>query len=158
MMYCDGVMEYESAYLAAFGAVKSFALENDQLSLLDESGAVILVFGKPQAPALEGSSWLVTQVGDTIVPATMVVTMSFENGEISGVAACNNYVAGFSQQEAQLTISEGSVTRMFCEGAGIMEMETAFLNSLAQVRSFEIQMGGLVLLDGSGAVIIYLRP
>jgi hypothetical protein len=39
-----------------------------------------------------------------------------------------------------------------------MEMETAFLNSLTQVRSFEIQMGGVVLLDGGGAAVIYLRP
>ena len=158
LMYCDGVMEYESAYLDAFGAVKSFELENDELSLLDENGAVVLVFGKSQAPTLEGSSWKVTQVGETIVPETMEVTLSFEDGKINGRAACNNYFGAFSQQGKQLTFSEAAATKMFCDGAGIMEMETAFLNSLAQVRSFEIQMGGLVLLDGSGMAVIYLRP
>jgi heat shock protein HslJ len=158
MMYCDGVMEYESAYLAAFGAVKSFALENDELSLLDESGAVVLVFGKPHAPALEGSAWKVTQVGETIVPESMEVTLSFVEGEISGRAACNSYFAGFSQQGRELTFSEAGATKMFCNEAGVMDVETAFLTSLAQVRSFEIQGGGLVLLDGDGAAVIYLRP
>lgn len=158
LMYCDGVMEYESEYLAAFGAVKSFALENDQLSLLDESGAVVLAFDKPQAPVLEGSSWQVTQVGDTSVPETMEITLSFRDGEISGRAACNSYFASYSQQAKQLTFGAAGATKMFCNEAGVMEMETAFLNSLAQVRSFEIQMGGLVLLDGEGAAVIYLRP
>ena len=47
LMYCDGVMDYETDYFAAFSVVKSFRLENDVLSLLDESSTVVLVFGKP---------------------------------------------------------------------------------------------------------------
>jgi heat shock protein HslJ len=46
MMYCDKGMEFETDYFAALGKIKSYQLENDQLSLLDESGNVVLIFIK----------------------------------------------------------------------------------------------------------------
>lgn len=88
MMYCEGVMDYEIEFLAAFSKVNSFRFENDALSLLDGSGAVILVFSKPQAaPALDGSTWKAIMVGETSVPEDIDVTMSFVNGQITGKAA-----------------------------------------------------------------------
>lgn len=159
MMYCDGVMEYETEYLVAFSQVKSFRLEDDKLSLLDASGAVLLVFGKPQAaPTLDGSSWNATQVGETLVPEGVEVSMSFAAGEVTGKAACNSYFAGYTQQEAQLRIENAGATEMYCMEEGVMELEGAFLSSLPKVTSFEIQMGGLVLLDESGAPLMYLKP
>ncbi len=46
MMYCDKGMEFETNYFAALGKIKTFQLEKDQLSLLDESGNVVLIFIK----------------------------------------------------------------------------------------------------------------
>ena len=159
MMYCEGVMEYEADYLAAFSKVKSFRLENDTLSLLDESGAVVLVFGKPQAaPALDGSTWKAIQVGETLVPEGVEVSLSFAGGEVTGKAACNGYFASYTQEGSQLSITNAGATEMFCMEEGIMELEQAFLGSLPNVRSFQIQMGGLALLDESGAALIYLKP
>ncbi len=43
-MWCEGLMDYESAYLAALGTVRSFMLNGDRLSLLDRSGNSALVF------------------------------------------------------------------------------------------------------------------
>ena len=44
MMYCEKGMEFETDYFAALGKITTFQLENDQLSLLDESGKVVLIF------------------------------------------------------------------------------------------------------------------
>jgi heat shock protein HslJ len=46
MMYCDKGMEFEADYYAALGKIKTFQLENDQLSLLDDTGNVVLIFIK----------------------------------------------------------------------------------------------------------------
>ena len=46
MMYCDKGMEFETDYLSALEKIKTFQLENDQLSLLDETGNVVLIFIK----------------------------------------------------------------------------------------------------------------
>lgn len=161
LMYCEGVMDYEAEYLQAFSNVKSFRLENEVLSLLDESGAVLLVFGKPQpAPVLDGSSWKAIQVGDTLVPDYVEVSLNFAEGQVTGKAACNSYFASYTQQEAQLSIEAPGATEMYCmdEANLIMPLEQAFLSSLPLVRSFAIQMGGLVLLDESGTALMYLKP
>ena len=159
MMYCDGVMDYETDYLAALGEVRSFRLENDVLSLVDESGAVRLVFGKPQAnPALDGTSWKAIQIGDVMVPEGIEVTVNFAEGQVTGRSACNSYFGNFSQQDAQLTIESIGMTEMFCTDEGVMDLEQAFLSRLAQVRSFQVQMGGIALLDANGAAVIYLKP
>jgi heat shock protein HslJ len=159
LMYCEGVMEYETSYLQAFNQVKSFQLENDQLSLLDENDNVLLVFGKPQAaPALDGTSWNATQVGDLPVPEGVTVSLNFAEGQLTGKAACNSYFAGYSQQEDRLTIENPGATEMYCEDEIRMELERAFLDILPNVRSFQIQMGGLVLLDESGMPLIFVRP
>jgi heat shock protein HslJ len=46
MMYCDKGMEFETDYFAALGKIKSYQLENDQLSLLDVTGNVVLIFNR----------------------------------------------------------------------------------------------------------------
>jgi heat shock protein HslJ len=46
MMYCAKGMEFETDYLAELGKIKTFQLENDQLSLLDDTGNVVLIFIK----------------------------------------------------------------------------------------------------------------
>ena len=46
LMFCEGIMEYETDYYAALGNVRSVKLENDRLSLLDDSGTVILLFSR----------------------------------------------------------------------------------------------------------------
>ena len=46
MMYCDKGMEFETDYLSALEKIKTFQLENDQLSLLDDTGNVVLIFIK----------------------------------------------------------------------------------------------------------------
>ena len=46
MMYCEGMMNYESDFFTALGSIRSFKLDTDRLSLLDDSGVVRLLFGK----------------------------------------------------------------------------------------------------------------
>lgn len=45
-MYCEGLMDYEADYLQALSEVKSFELNDDTMTLKNESGEAILVFRK----------------------------------------------------------------------------------------------------------------
>mgnify|MGYP001104981546 CR=1 FL=1 len=124
------------------------------LAAASGAGAVLLVFGKPQAaPSLDGTSWNATQVGDLPVPEGVTVSLNFVEGQLTGKAACNSYFAGYTQQEDRLSIESAGVTEMYCVEEGVMELEQAFLNILPKVRSFQIQMGGLVLLDENGKLL-----
>ena len=158
LMYCDGVMDYETGYTDALSTVQAFRLEGDRLSLLDESGAVVLVFGKPQATSLDGTSWKVTMVGESPVPEGIVITLGFAGGEATGKAGCNTYFASYTQKGAELSFGAAGSTKMYCGDEGVMELETAFLGSLEKVRRFEVQRGSLVLLDETGSAVVYLKP
>ena len=60
MMMCEqAVMDQESAYLAALGEAKTFAIQGDQLTLSGEDGAALAVF-QAQSQELSGSSWEAT--------------------------------------------------------------------------------------------------
>ena len=65
---------------------------------------------------------------------------------------------GQIEERKDQTFDQAGATEMYCEGAGIMEMEAAFLKSLPQVRSLEMKMGNLNLLDEAGAVVMTLKP
>lgn len=159
MMYCEGVMEYESDYLSAFGTVQSFLLEANTLSLLDASGQAILVFSNPQPfRDLTNTFWKAVMVGEISVPTDIEVTMNFADGQVNGKAACNNFFASYTQAEDLLSFSGAGTTKMACSETGVMELETAFLAVLESVHNFKFEMGSLVLMDGSGAILAYLEP
>jgi heat shock protein HslJ len=45
-MFCEGLMDFEGEYLLALSEVKSFEVNDDTLSLKNESGEATLVFSK----------------------------------------------------------------------------------------------------------------
>lgn len=158
-MYCDGLMDYESATYEALALVKTFELKNDVLRLKDASGVAILVYGAPQsAPNLAGTNWKVISVGEVQVAEGMEVTMLFQDAGIGGNSACNSYFADYTQDGASLTFGNAGSTMMYCEGEGIMAMETTFLSSLEKVRSFRFELGNLVFSDENGQTVIVLAP
>lgn len=158
LMYCDGVMDYESEYLRTLPLVVSYQFSDGRLELLDEAGAHLLVFGKPQAPSLEGTSWRVNQVGDRAVPDSMDVSMAFAEGKATGKSACNRYFASYVQNGESLTFNAAGASKMYCSEEGVMEMEAAFLQALDGVRLVRQSRFGLDLLDEQGNLLISLVP
>jgi heat shock protein HslJ len=157
-MYCEGLMDEESAVYAALAAVTSFELKDDTLTLRDAAGTALLVYGAPQpAASLAGTLWKVKWVGEREVPAALEMTMQFEDGRIAGKASCNNYFADYTQEGESLQFGMAGATMMYCEGEGIMDLETAFLKNLELVRSFRFELGRLVLLGENGEYLLVLE-
>jgi len=156
-MYCEGLMDYESATYNALSQVAKFTLKNDILTMLDAGGTALLVYSTPQAaPALEGTSWKAIMVGEQQIPEDREVTMVFENGNVGGTSACNSYSASYTQDGGSLKFGMAAVTMMYCDGEGVMDLEQTFLAGLDKVRSFQFEMGNLVLLDENGQYLVVL--
>lgn len=63
------------------------------------------------------------------------ITLSIEDNEIGGTAACNSYGGTAVVDREQLTVRELMQTEMACEGAGVMDAEAAYLDALLTVHS-----------------------
>jgi heat shock protein HslJ len=85
-------------------------------------------------------------VGD--VPLHASITITFEDGQASGQAACNSYGGAYDAGDDGALSFEGfAVTEMACEPE-LMALESAYLQKLADVTGFGIE--GVMGLSGEG--------
>jgi heat shock protein HslJ len=84
-----------------------------------------------------------------IIPAPQDgdITLLFqEDGNLSGVAGCNQYSAAYKIQNPSLMIGEISSTEMYCsEPPGIMELESRYLELLQQSQTVQLSGSQLTL-------------
>lgn len=90
--------------------------------------------------------WVVESIDGRAVAANSRTTLTFDpTGQIAGRAGCNRYTGAYSLQGAQLSVSGVTTTRMICVPA-LMDQEARFLGLLDQVRSYQLQRDGSLLL------------
>lgn len=63
-------------------------------------------------------------------------TLSFENGQVSGNAGCNNYGAKFTIKENSISIGLAMSTKMYCTN---MHIEKAFFDCLQSATYYKIK-------------------
>lgn len=118
-------------------------LQDDFLETLslEEQGRISLA-------DVEGVTWLLREIGLGEAPlADVPITITFENGTVSGFAGCNNFQADYRSQEAteipdDLVISPVLSTMMMCS-ALVMTQEDEFLAKLQGLDSFGFWLGDL---------------
>jgi polar amino acid transport system substrate-binding protein len=94
MMFCDGLMDQEAAFLSAMQSASSFKLETDQLQIVDDQGQVVVNFvplqpeGEATEPPAADDSWDRVQAAGKIVVGTAADYPPFESyvapGQIDG--------------------------------------------------------------------------
>lgn len=95
MMFCDGLMDQEQAFLAAMQSSSSFKLETEQLHILNEKGQVVVDFvpytaapEATQAPPSADNSWERVKAAGKIAVGTSADYPPFESyvgpGQIDG--------------------------------------------------------------------------
>jgi len=123
-------------------ATRTWTLENTQLT-----EGEMEVTGKLSLNILEGSNWHLTHINrQEPLPDDAEVTLSFNAGRVSGKSACNRYSAGIEEGDnpGDILIGPTMGTRMACPDH-LMEIESLYLNALAQVTSFSFYSGSLAL-------------
>jgi heat shock protein HslJ len=135
------------------------------LALIGILVLMVVVLNYPGAQANAGtaitqSNWTLQSLMDStgiLIPAlsgTEVTAVFDLEGRVSGNAGCNRYSAGFQSRDYGINITGTASTKMFCDGPGVMEQESAFLADLAKASSFRFSGSSLKFYDGSGKTVL----
>lgn len=121
---------------------------------------VILFFALSSDEDVEGRSWVVRSLGgsgSSVAPIDgTVISATFEDGTVSGIAGCNNYFAGYELDGDSITVGPAGSTLMFCgEPEGVMEQEQAYLALLQSADSVDVDGDTLTLSSGGSVVLTY---
>ncbi len=155
-MACPLAPEQESAYVAALGAAQSYQILGAQLEIAYDGG--VLVYTSLSLP-LENTLWRATLLNGLPVPeeveisALFVQTDEVGQGQVSGIAACNNYTAGYTVEDENITVGPASTTRKFCEEP-LNELEQGYLATLQTGETFQI-LGDQLSISSSEGIIVY---
>jgi heat shock protein HslJ len=130
----------------------------------DEAGTQ---FRSPQvnatADALSGTRWQLAAFRadgkDTPPVAGSQVTLEFlAGGNTGGNAGCNHYGGWYALNGDQITFKDLAQTEMACEGEGVMEQETRYLQALGKAAAFEIVADQLVITSAEGQPALEFSP
>lgn len=87
------------------------------------------------------------------------ITMTLEDDEIYGTAACNGYGGTFALDGSEFSIEDGlAVTEMACMPREVMDSEQAFLEALTRVETVELGDGALTLRGPDVELTFELLP
>jgi heat shock protein HslJ len=160
-MACETGMEQESLFFSALETITGYIVTEDGRLLLHYSSGTgtdeQLVFD-PQKPLIN-TQWVLTSYGDAGNPTPseqgVVTTALFSaDGTVNGSAGCNQYSAGYSTQDGQISITAPTSTMMACD-TGI-EQEYTYLTALENAENYRILGATLeISYAGGGGVLRY---
>lgn len=78
-----------------------------------------------------------------------------EDGSLSGTTGCNNFAGTYKVDGPDLTIQLGPMTRRACTDPALTAQEAALTTGLAQVTSYAVDGGSLVLKVGTAERFTY---
>ena len=104
-------------------AHKTYAVQDGRLVETTPAGGDLV---KVSAADLDGTSWTLLEIdGEELAPAEAEVTLSFQDGQVSGSGDCNDYTASFSLDEVNpfaMVIGPLTATEQACpDPAGAQE-------------------------------------
>lgn len=110
--------------------------------------------------SLEGTTWVMEAYLNSegvlagALPGSKA-TARFENGEVGGVASCNNYFGTYRFHGGdKLSVDIGGMTEMYCAPEELMAQEGEFLAALDKAASYVIAENKLQIEDVSGKGIL----
>ncbi len=128
--------------------------------------SVIVLIAQPAGshaatPAtLAGHSWTLTRLvvdGDEkILSSASPITLNFQAQDqaLSGSSGCNTYGASYTLTGNQIHITEMRSTLVFCEDAGVMDLEFAYTQALQRAESIRIDGDTLTMEGANGQIFM----
>jgi heat shock protein HslJ len=159
MMACpEPRMSVEQAFMAALGVTASYQISGDQLVLLNAEGGTVATFSVQVPASLTGGQWMATAYNNgrdavvSLLVDTQITALFSEDGQLTGSAGCNNYMAGYRVDGDTIAIEPAATTRKMC-AEDVMQQENAYLAALVMAQTFTIQGDTLELRSAEGALI-----
>jgi heat shock protein HslJ len=115
--------------------------------------------------ALEGTEWVLTSLnGQSLIEGTNI-TLSFDEGSLSGFAGCNGYGGGpdggevIATKDGSLTIPGLAITAQLClSPEGVMEQEQTYVETLTSATTYRMTDDGLEISDAAGeTTLVFAR-
>lgn len=157
MMLCtdDGIMEQETAYLAALEAATSFDVMGDQLIVTYGDGNVLTF---TRLSPLAGTAWELRSLNfeTPVLPETTVtLEFSFDNRAF-GSGGCNSFSSGYTTSEDSISFGMLISTLMACQD-DIMAQEMAYFAALEAATNFMLADDQLFITYGDGDQLTFAR-
>lgn len=164
MMACEeAVMQQEMNFLADLGDVTTYEISGNQLSMMDESGAVALTFTVDEPLAFVGTNWQVQSYNNgkgglvSSLNTELMTALYAADGTVSGFGGCNNYNGPYTTDGDGIQVGPLVTTRKAClEPETLMDDEAGYLAALQRVASYNIRGAELTMYDAEGArTVVY---
>ena len=158
-MYCDpeARMTQEGNYLTALQSASSFAIADEELTIENADGEVVLTFSVLDPTPLAGTTWKLKGYHDgksgfvSVLAGTEITAVFGEDGSVAGSAGCNNFRGSYEIDGSAMTFGPLITTRMACaDPEGIMDQESAYLTALGSANAYEITGNKLEITDPEG--------
>ena len=103
---------------------------------------------------LAGTRWQLVSYGETPVLMDSALSLIFgDDMRVSGYSGCNNYGSAYTVNEGAIAFEMAISTMMACKADGVMEQESAYLQALSTVTTYEIADDQLILTYEGGQLI-----
>lgn len=99
-----------------------------------------------------------TIAGKDVIGPPGRVTLSFREGRVSGRAGCNLYSGPVEYGKGAIKIGNLISTKMACAEPGLMQQESAYLNTLEGAQSYAARGDSLTIKTATGAIVYDSAP
>jgi heat shock protein HslJ len=160
--YAEDLMTQEGEYTSMFSWVSGFRIGDNHLEIFTERGGVLDYVSLEEVSETEylGKTWTLTMmvfkdVALPVVPGTKV-TLTFENGALSGSSGCNTYQGGYTLEGVSISIGPIAMTEMAClTPEGAMDQEYNYLSYLQDTIEMDVDGNTLRLMPGDGRELFF---
>jgi heat shock protein HslJ len=104
---------------------------------------------------LTQEDWIAQTIGGKPVIKVGRVTLSFAEGRVSGRGGCNLYSGPVEYGKGAIKIGPLISTKMACLEDGLMQQESAYLNTLHGAERYAVDAGGKLTISGKAGAIVY---
>jgi heat shock protein HslJ len=122
----------------------------------DDDGTGSSDGGTQDPAALEGESWILTQMltagGQTQI-VDVGVNASFDGSTISGNAGCNSYSASYEADGSQISFGPIAATKRICP-EDEQSTEDRYLQLLAEIGSYEVSGRAMSMNEKDGTPVL----
>ena len=152
------LMAAERTYFELLRAVCSYRVADERLEMLDDAGAVRLVFARDDtATSLSGTAWLVELLDGEPLPEDTMISGRFTDDQLLGYAPINQYFASYTVVDATLRFRD--IGRTLMAGPDhLLQAENRYLQLLEEIRGYRMADGRLELQDAAGEPRIVMAP
>ncbi len=104
---------------------------------------------------LTGTQWTLVMLNGVPMDAgAPAITLQFDaKGQVAGSAGCNGYGGNFSAHNGTIQFSQIISTLMACQDETVMANESAYLQTLNSIASYQVSGNTLTLSGGSQSLI-----